>query len=432
MVLFNYSTRELTAKIVYYGPGLCGKTTNLQFIYDSLPDNIKKGKMLSLATKTDRTLFFDFLPLELGRIRGMKTRVQLYTVPGQVFYNSTRKLVLKGADGVVFVADSQSKMIEANVESYKNLEDNLREMGLRLEETPLVMQFNKRDLPHLASIEEMNAQINRHNAPFYEAVATTGIGVEDTLKAITKLVLNNLASKYKLEGAGAPESAGAEEPAAETPASSPATGPRSIVPPARVAEAARLAPPVRMQPEEDESLEALEIEESPEETAPARPARAAAAPSRVAPPPVRAVAPPARANVPPADDVIDLVDEIDLPAPEERGDGTIDLAEDLLQELEAEPLHLAAGAGGPQAQAARPATPPLRAVPAALAPEDPIDLDEPIDLDDPWDGGASAGSTIDLGSMAPGQERTIEIPVAATLNGRPVRLNLKVTLRLTR
>ena len=216
MVLFNYSTRELTAKIVFYGPGLCGKTTNLQFIYESIPDNVKKGKMLSLATKTDRTLFFDFLPLELGKIRGMKTRVQLYTVPGQVFYNSTRKLVLKGADGVVFVADSQAKMLEANVESYKNLEDNLREMGLRIEGIPLVMQFNKRDLPHLASVEEMNTQINRHNAPFYEAVAMSGIGVEDTLKAITKLVLNNLATKYKLEGAAAAETApsrGESEPA---------------------------------------------------------------------------------------------------------------------------------------------------------------------------------------------------------------------------
>jgi GTPase SAR1 family protein len=129
----------------------------------------------------------------------MKTRVQLYTVPGQVFYNSTRKLVLKGADGVVFVADSQAKMTEANVESYKNLEDNLREMGIRIEEIPLVMQFNKRDLPNLSSIEEMNTVINHHNAPFYEAVATTGIGVEDTLKAVTKLVFNNLAAKYKLE-----------------------------------------------------------------------------------------------------------------------------------------------------------------------------------------------------------------------------------------
>src|SRR5436309_8177260 len=250
MVLFNYSTRELTAKIVYYGPGLCGKTTNLQYTYESLPDNVKKGKMLSLATKTDRTLFFDFLPLELGRIRGMKTRVQLYTVPGQVFYNSTRKLVLKGADGVVFVADSQSKMQEANAESYKNLEDNLREMGLRIEEIPLVMQFNKRDLPHASSVEEMNTQINRHNAPFYEAVATTGIGVEDTLKAITKLVLNNLSTKYKLEGAASAETP-SSRPGAETtaaPARPAPVGPRPVPPPvqppiaARQERAARPAP----------------------------------------------------------------------------------------------------------------------------------------------------------------------------------------------
>src|SRR5213592_4925969 len=141
MVLFNYSTRELTAKIVYYGPGLCGKTSNLQYTYESLPDNVKKGKMLSLATKTDRTLFFDFLPLDLGEIRGMKTRIQLYTVPGQVFYNETRRLVLKGADGVVFVADSQKQMLEANVDSYRNLEENLRVHSMRLAEMPLVVQY---------------------------------------------------------------------------------------------------------------------------------------------------------------------------------------------------------------------------------------------------------------------------------------------------
>src|SRR5437867_10549554 len=231
MVLFNYTTKELTAKIVYYGPGLCGKTTNLQFIYDSLPGHVKKGKMLSLATKTDRTLFFDFLPIELGTICGMRTRVQLYTVPGQVFYNSTRKLVLKGADGVVFVAVSQAKMIEADIESYRNLEENLREMGIRIEEIPLVMQFNKRDLPNLSSIEEMNTRINRHNAPFYEAVAMTGIGVEDTLKAVTKLVLNNLSAKYKLEGAAPAETAssrpGSEPgPAGPSPARPAPTGPR--------------------------------------------------------------------------------------------------------------------------------------------------------------------------------------------------------------
>ena len=195
MVLFNYSTKELTAKIVYYGPGLCGKTTNLQFIHGNLPDNVK-GKMLSLATKTDRTLFFDFLPIDLGDIRGMKTRVQLYTVPGQVFYNETRKLVLKGADGIVFVADSQEAMLAANLEAFRNLEENLKGHGLRLADMPHVIQFNKRDLPKLASLEELNATLNKYNAPFYESVATTGIGVQDTLKAIVKLVLLYLTKKY--------------------------------------------------------------------------------------------------------------------------------------------------------------------------------------------------------------------------------------------
>jgi len=202
MVLFNYSTKELTAKIVYYGPGLCGKTTNLQFIYDSLPEG-KKGKMLSLATQTDRTLYFDFLPVELGDIRGLKTRVQLYTVPGQVFYNETRKMVLKGVDGVVFVADSQAQMSDANLESFGNLEENLRVHGLDPATIPLVLQFNKRDLPSTVAVEEMNAKLNHLNAPFYEAIATTGIGVHDTLKAITKLVLLSLSERYGDEQAGA-------------------------------------------------------------------------------------------------------------------------------------------------------------------------------------------------------------------------------------
>ncbi len=196
MVLFNYSTKEITAKIVYYGPGLCGKTTNLQFIYESLPGNISKGKMLSLATKTDRTLFFDFLPIDLGTIRGMRTRLQLYTVPGQVFYNTTRKLVLKGADGVVFVADSQKRMLDANLESFKNLEENLAEHDLKLAEIPIIIQFNKRDLPEVLSVEELNAALNKYNSPIYEAVATTGIGVHETLKASTRLVLNSLKERY--------------------------------------------------------------------------------------------------------------------------------------------------------------------------------------------------------------------------------------------
>jgi signal recognition particle receptor subunit beta len=199
MVLFNYATKEITAKIVYYGPGLCGKTTNLQFVYDSLPSN-NKSKMLSLATKTDRTLFFDFLPLDLGKIRGMRTKLQLYTVPGQVYYNSTRQLVLKGADGVVFVADSQDFAIDANLESLQNLEDNLKRQGIRIKEMPMVLQYNKRDLPNALPIPELNSEINKLGVPNFGSVATTGIGVEETLKGITSLVLAHLVKKYGLEG----------------------------------------------------------------------------------------------------------------------------------------------------------------------------------------------------------------------------------------
>jgi len=201
MVLFNYATKEITAKIVYYGPGLCGKTTNLQFIYESLPSN-NKSKMLSLATKTDRTLFFDFLPLDLGKIRGMRTKLQLYTVPGQVYYNSTRQLVLKGADGVVFVADSQDFAVDANQESLQNLEDNLKRQGIRISEIPVVIQYNKRDLPNAAPVKDLEAAINRLRVPSFESVATTGIGVEQTLKGVTQLVLNHLIKKYGLEGKG--------------------------------------------------------------------------------------------------------------------------------------------------------------------------------------------------------------------------------------
>ncbi len=201
MVLFNYATKEITAKIVYYGPGLCGKTTNLQFVYDSLPSN-NKSKMLSLATKTDRTLFFDFLPLDLGKIRGMRTKLQLYTVPGQVYYNSTRQLVLKGADGIVFVADSQDFALDANQESLQNLEDNLKRQGIRLREMPLVIQYNKRDLPNALPVAEIDKELNKLQSPSFESVATTGIGVEETLKGITQLVLAHLVKKYGLEGSG--------------------------------------------------------------------------------------------------------------------------------------------------------------------------------------------------------------------------------------
>ena len=199
MVLVNYATREITAKVVYYGPGLCGKTTNLQFIYDSLPST-NKSKMLSLATQQDRTLFFDFLPLDLGRIRGMKTRLQLYTVPGQVYYNSTRQLVLKGADGVVFVADSQDSAMDGNIESLRNLEENLRKQGIRIAEIPLVLQYNKRDLPNRLPVAELETRLNHLKVRSFESVATTGVGVEQTLNGIAQQVLAHLARKYGLDG----------------------------------------------------------------------------------------------------------------------------------------------------------------------------------------------------------------------------------------
>ncbi len=195
MVLFNYALKELTAKIVYYGPGLSGKTTNLQYIHEELPIK-NKGRMLTLATETDRTLYFDFLPVDAGIVRGIKTSVQLYTVPGQVFYNATRRMVLKGADGVVLVADSQQSMMEANLESLENLRENLMAHDLKLEDMPMVMQFNKRDLEDIGTIEAMNDEINTMNVPFYEAVAKDGIGVEETLQAISGLVLKSVIDRY--------------------------------------------------------------------------------------------------------------------------------------------------------------------------------------------------------------------------------------------
>ena len=194
MSFINYSSREINCKIVYYGPGLCGKTTNLQYIYDRT-NPAAKGKLISLATETDRTLFFDFLPLDLGSIRGFTTRFHLYTVPGQVFYDASRKLILKGVDGVVFVADSQEERMEANIESIRNLEENLREHGFDLASIPYALQFNKRDLPTAMPAEELYRVLNYKREPTFEAVATTGVGVFDTLKAVAKLILVELRKK---------------------------------------------------------------------------------------------------------------------------------------------------------------------------------------------------------------------------------------------
>ena len=191
MTFINYATREINCKIVYYGPGLCGKTTNLQFIYSKTNPELK-GKMISLATEADRTLFFDFLPLDLGNIRGFTTRFHLYTVPGQVFYDASRKLILKGVDGVVFVADSQQERMEANIESIRNLADNLEEHGLDLSQIPYALQFNKRDLPNVVAVDEMYRVLNYKREPTFEAVATTGVGVFDTLKSVAKQILVEL------------------------------------------------------------------------------------------------------------------------------------------------------------------------------------------------------------------------------------------------
>ena len=191
MSFINYSSREINCKIVYYGPGLCGKTTNLQHIYSKTNPDLK-GKMISLATETERTLFFDFLPLALGEIRGFKTRFHLYTVPGQVFYDASRKLILKGVDGVVFVADSQIERMEANLESLDNLHINLGEQGYAVDKIAYVVQHNKRDLPNAAPLDELTASLNPTGAPQFEACANSGQGVFETLKAVAKGVLSNL------------------------------------------------------------------------------------------------------------------------------------------------------------------------------------------------------------------------------------------------
>jgi hypothetical protein len=195
MSLVNYSTREITSKIVYYGPGRSGKTTNLQYIHGQVPED-RRGRMVSLATETDRTLFFDFLPLDLGTISGFQTRFQLYTVPGQVYYDATRKLVLQGADGVVFVADSQRAQRDENIESFRNLQVNLLEQGVDPRTIPIVLQYNKRDLPDVMSMDAMDDLLNYRDLPRFEAQALAGTGVFDTLRGISSEVLKRLAQRF--------------------------------------------------------------------------------------------------------------------------------------------------------------------------------------------------------------------------------------------
>jgi signal recognition particle receptor subunit beta len=195
MSFINYSSREINCKIVYYGPGLCGKTTNLKFIYGKTTED-SKGKLISLATETERTLFFDFMPLNLGEIKGFKIRFHLYTVPGQVFYAASRKLILKGVDGVVFVADSQVERTDANLESLDDLKFNLEEHGFDIDKTAFVMQYNKQDLPNVVKPEELNKVLNPKGLPWFSAEATNGVGVFETLKSIAKTVILELKQNY--------------------------------------------------------------------------------------------------------------------------------------------------------------------------------------------------------------------------------------------
>lgn len=213
MVSINYATREVSCKIVYYGPGLSGKTTNLQYVHQKVPSNTK-GKLISLATDADRTLYFDFLPINIGSINGFAAKFQLYTVPGQVYYNATRKLVLRGVDGLVFVADSQPDKMDENIESLNNLKENLAEYGYSLDEVPMAIQYNKQDLPNVMTAEQMRPVLNPHGWPEFEASATEGFGVFDTLKCILKLVLDKAKT-----GGTAPKTAAppATEPAAAPP-----------------------------------------------------------------------------------------------------------------------------------------------------------------------------------------------------------------------
>jgi signal recognition particle receptor subunit beta len=191
LTFINYVAREINCKIVYYGPGLGGKTTNLQYLYD-ITNAENKGKLISLATETDRTLFFDFLPIDLGQIRGLRTRFHLYTVPGQVFYDASRKLILRGVDGVVFVADSQEERLDANLESLTNLDQNLKEHGFDLGKIPYVLQLNKRDLPNAMPAEKLSKLLSTRGEPVFEAVAIKGAGILETLKAVARQVLVEL------------------------------------------------------------------------------------------------------------------------------------------------------------------------------------------------------------------------------------------------
>jgi len=224
MVQINFALKEVNCKIVYYGPGMSGKTTNLEVVHQKAPEE-NKGELTSISTDGDRTLFFDFMPLDLGKIAGMQTKFQLYTVPGQVYYNSTRKLVLQGVDGVIFVADSDPEKVQENIESYENLCENLAEYGKAIEDLPHVIQYNKRDLPNAMSVEELDRHMNRFGVPTFEAVAKTGEGVFPTLKTLAGMVLESI---NKVDKGGASRTAAARRPVAAPAVGTPSPQPKPL------------------------------------------------------------------------------------------------------------------------------------------------------------------------------------------------------------
>ncbi|HLF92887.1 MAG TPA: ADP-ribosylation factor-like protein [Planctomycetota bacterium] len=283
MVQINFARREVNCKIVFYGPGLSGKTTNLEIIHKKVPDTAR-GNLTSIATEQDRTLFFDFMPLDLGQVAGMKTKLFLYTVPGQVYYDSTRKLVLQGADGVSFIADSDPNRMSDNIESFRNLEKNLKEYGVDIRKIPIVIQYNKRDLPGALSVAELNAKMNSIGAPTFEAVAVKGEGVMQTLKGISKLVVDRLNEEY------APvKTASTPAPGTAQPAARPASAPAMAAPAARTAPVPAAAAPSRTPvPPPAAVRPPAHAPAHPPAHAPARPAPAPARPQA----PVRTAAPP--------------------------------------------------------------------------------------------------------------------------------------------
>jgi signal recognition particle receptor subunit beta len=423
MVLFNYSTKELTAKVVYYGPGLCGKTTNLQWIHEKLPIK-NKGKMLSLATETDRTLFFDFLPIEIGTIRGMRTRIQLYTVPGQVFYNATRRMVLKGADCLVFVCDSQEPMLDANLESFENMRQNLEANEIDTDEIPIVYQYNKRDLPNALPLEIINERMNPRGQPFYEAVAVKGTGVEETLKGVTKLVFKSLSNKYG-EGTG-PFPAVAAVRLAAPPATPPAVAAATPAAPARPkAQTATLPPAAGRQTVQspEDLLDELELEPTLDlEDAPPPPP-----PSRLNPRTTLETTP---------DEAQDLRRRIGMPAElevnfDDSSDGDGDGGDSMDEiNIDDDPLSGLDGFEEPEPPppSPRPKGPPVAPL-AAAPPVRAVENPRPAPSTNPTLLRAAVASTVTV-DVDPGQsEVTVPVEISLEPGGGPVTLNLKIVLR---